>query len=191
MKSLEDLNPLLAPAITERDKESTIISALTADTMTRLARVRANRPDPGNRDENQRREVLGLGRLPDVLSDPEEIEKNRIELTIRRNKMPILCDAVQKQKDIASKLLCEEVAPDHTAHVKDVNKNLSGLHGSLTRYFDFLNNVENTGASTTALSPIFPTGLHPRDTSGIFHWTFKEMRENGHISMREIPEAVR
>ena len=190
--SLEDVNPALAPAQADTNTASARITELRADTAIRVARVQAGRPEGGNQEENKRRHILGQTRLPEVLPDEEQINKNREQLTILIAAMPSLAGIVQREKDRASAQLCTQVAGEHTALVKDIASRLSALHASHVRYVEFLDSLENVGASTTSLRPIWPTAIgHPRDSSGMYHWTFKEARENGHIGMKEIPEAVR
>ena len=183
-KTLEELHQPLSVANDELNNQSARVAALRSDTAIRVARIQSNRPEPGNQEENKLRDVLGQTRLPDVLSDVEQVTKNRIELTILTNGMPMRLSAVQREKDVASSKLCDLVASDHRELVKDVASSFSALHGSLTRYFDFLDAIENTGASTTALRPVFPTGFHPRDASGAIHWAIKEMRERPYRTER-------
>ena len=187
----EETYPPVGVARADLNNQSARIATLQTENIQRGARIRSNNTRPGNRDENMQRAILGQQLLPEVLSDNEQFAKNEAELAILVRGLPGKVGNLQREKDVASKTLCAMVADDHKALVKDVAANLSAFHASLTTYFDFLDKVEATGASTTALRPIYPNGLHPRDTYGTLHWTFKEMRENGHITMSDIPEAVR
>ena len=192
MPTLEEIHPPLDAATTKLTRQSSRATSLRANAIARNERDRLKQAVLGNKEENNRRAILGEELLPEALSDREQGEKDRAELANIDRAMPSTAGEVQRQRDIASAKLCAKLLPEYTALVKDVASTGSAFHASLTRKFDFLDAVESyRNASTTALRPIFPTGLHPRDASGTLHWTFKEMRENGHISMREIPEAVR
>jgi hypothetical protein len=191
MKTLEEVHPPLDAATTKLTRQSARAASLRANIIARNERVRLNQAVLGNKEENNRRAILGDELLPEVLSDREQEEKDRSELANLDRALPSTAGEVQRQRDIASAKLCAQVSPEYTALVKDFARDFAACHGALTRIYDFTDKIESMRASTTALNPISPNGLHPRETSGIFHWTFREMRENGHISMRDIPEAVR
>jgi hypothetical protein len=160
--------------------------------MEAAERIRTLKPHPGNAEINRVRALVGDQTLPEVLDDAALLGQLRRSIVEIDRAFPTIDGEYQRENAIASRKLCEAVAPEHTVRVKKIASDLAALHGSLTDYFDFLSAVENTGASTSALRPVFPNGIgHPRDASGPFHWFFKEMRENGHISMKEIPECVR
>jgi hypothetical protein len=155
-------------------------------------RLHTNSPKYGNVELNNARAIAGLTQLPEVLPDHEQITKDRVELNKLAVSMNIARGKVDLQKAIASTKLCEAVAPEHTALVKDMAAKLSALHASHTAYVNFLDALQNTGSANTYLRPVWPTTIgSPFDTTGSYHWTFKEMRENGHITMKEIPEAIR
>jgi hypothetical protein len=186
-KTLEEFDPSLAVAYSELNNQSARAATLRPDIISRKQRISSNNIQMGNQAENNQRAILGQPPVPEALSDYQQLEKDEQELTALTKSMQSKVGLVQRQKDIASAKLCAMVAPEYTVFVKDVASKMSALHASLTKKYNFLDELESTGASTTALNPISPNGLHPRDTSGILHWAFKEMRENGHISMRDKP----
>ena len=166
--------------------------ALKASAALVNERLQANNPEMGNQDLNKAREAAGLTPLPEVLPDHEQIKQDRAEITKLANAMHIGRAKVEREKSVASKILCEAVDDDHTALVKDMASKLSAFHASHAAYVKFLDAVEATGSSNTLLRPVWPSAIgSPFDTSGAYHWTFREMRENGHIAMRDVPEAVR
>jgi hypothetical protein len=190
-KNLEEIHPPLADANRVANKVSARIMALKASTATIIERLHANHPEAGNVETNKARVLAGETPLPEVLPDHEQVNKNRSELSTLGNSMQISVGNVQREKGIASTKLGEAFASEHTAFVKEIASNLSTLHASHTAYVNFLDAFENTGASNTYLRPVWPNVGSPFDNSGAYHWTFKEMRENGHITMKDIPEAVR
>jgi hypothetical protein len=189
--TLEEVHPPLADAENDLALANAKAGSLRAAIMTRSERVRSNKEMPGNQAINKIRTALGQDLLAEVLPDREQLAKDSRELAIINSGLHVKFGVVQRHREIASAKLCATVAPEYKALVKDVASKFSALHASLTKKYNFLDEVESTGASTTALNPISPNGLHPRDTSGVFHWVFKEMREHGHISMQDIPEIVR
>jgi hypothetical protein len=190
-KALDETHPPLAAANDTVNKINARTAALKASTAMAIQRIDANQPEKGNVEINAARAISGQPLLPEILPDYQQVDKNRIELSKLENARHMATANVQREKSAASNKLCAEVAPHHTALVKDMASALSAFQLSHTKYVDFLSALEDTGASNTSLNPVWPGVGHPRDTSGLYHWTFKEMRENGHISMNDIPKAVR
>jgi hypothetical protein len=190
-KALDETHPPLAAANDAANEINATIASLKASTAIAVQRINANRPELGNVDTNAARAISGQPLLPEILSDYQLVDKNRIELSKLENARHMATANVQREKSAASIKLCAEVAPHHTALVKDMASALSAFQLSHTKYVDFLSGLEDTGASNTSLNPVWPGTGHPRDASGLYHWTFKEMRENGHITMKDIPESVR
>jgi hypothetical protein len=190
--TLEEVHPPCAVANAMVNKLNADITALKSSTAEIVARLNENRPEFGNVEANRARVFAGQPPLPEILPDPEQVAKNRSDLTRLENARHIAVSKASAEKAVASRMFCDKVRPEHTALVKDLAAKLSAFHESYIKYIDFLDSVENTGSSNTSLMPVWPSGFgHPRDASGAFHWTFKEMRENGHIGMKDIPEAVR
>jgi hypothetical protein len=191
MKTLEEIHPPLAKSFAVANEINATIASLKASTAIAVQRINANRPELGNVDTNAARIIAGQPVLPETLPDYEQVNKNRVELSKLENARHVATASVQREKSAASIKLGTEVAPQHTALVKDMASKLSAFHASHRAYVNFLGTFENTGASNGALRPVWPNVGSPFDTSGLYHWTFKEMRENGHIAMKDIPEAVR
>jgi hypothetical protein len=190
--TLEEVHPPYAAANAMVNKLNADITTLKSSTAEIVARLNANRPEFGNVEANQARVFAGQPPLPEILPDLEQVRKNRSDLTRLDSARHIAVAKASVEKEVASRKLCDTIRPEHTALVKDLANKLSAFHASNMRYIEFLDSVENTGSSNTSLSPVWPSGFgHPKDTSGAFHWTFKEMREQGHIGMKDIPEAVR
>jgi hypothetical protein len=191
-KTLEETFQPLAEATDVVNKINTRTHVLRASVALRNERLHTNNPEQGNVDTNKARAIAGLTPLPEILPDHEQIIKDRVELNQLAASMNIARANVDRQKALASAKLCEALTPEHTALVKDMAAKLSALHASHIAYVNFLDALQNTGSSNTHLRPVWPTTIgSPFDTSGTYHWTFKEMRENGHITMKEIPEAIR
>jgi hypothetical protein len=187
-KTLEEIHPPLADATDVINKINTRTHVLRASVALRTERLHTNSPEQGNVELNNARAIAGLTQLPEILPDHEQIVKDRAELNKLAASMNIARANVDRQKALASTKLCEAIAPEHTALVKDMAAKLAALHASHTAYVKFLDALQNTGSANTYLRPVWPTTIgSPFDTSGSYHWTFKEMRENGHITRRSTP----
>ncbi|MDA9487944.1 hypothetical protein [Bradyrhizobium sp. CCBAU 11361] len=155
-------------------------------------RIRDGVPKSGNVEANSFRIMRGEKPEPEILSDPDRLDFLRRQINERVRLSAAFDGALQREKAVASNKLCEAVTPEHTALVSDFAAKLSALHAAHTKYVDFLDAVEASGASMSYLRPVWPAAIgHPRDASASYHWTYKEMREHGHITMNQIPEVVR
>ena len=192
LPNLETVHPPYAEGIATYNRVNTTKAEKQAAALAISERVRTNRSESGNIEENRLRVLKGLEAEPEVLPDADQLVKVRKEIEAINRNLPGLHGEVQQEKQVASRLLCQSVEGDHAALVTDFFTKLSALNVAHCAYVDFLDAVEATGASTGSLRPIWPSAFgHPRDASAAYHWAFKEGRENGHINYSVIPKAVR
>ncbi|MFC7700916.1 hypothetical protein ACFQX9_30070 [Bradyrhizobium sp. GCM10028915] len=192
LPDLNSLHPPQAVAQADHARNYAEIAAMRSEAIVISQRIRDGVAQSGNVEQNRFRVMRGEAPETEVLADPERLANLRAQIEARVKASAAFDGALQREKAIASKKLCEALAPEHSELVVDIATKLTALHKAHTAYVDFLDAVEATGASTSYLRPIWPTALgHPKDASATYHWAFKEMREHGHITMNQIPEAVR
>lgn len=192
LPTLAEVHPPLTTAEAARNNVLARKQAKQTEAMTIAERIRNNVAEGGNVTANRLRVAMGDDPEPEVLPDAEQLNKVRSEINALTTVFPGVDGAYQREKSIASQKLCAAVAPDHTALVKDFASKLAALHASHIRYVGFLDAVESTQASLGSLRPVSPNALgFPLDRSGAYYWAFAEFRENGHISINEIPREIR
>jgi hypothetical protein len=164
--------------------------------MARAAELRAKEREnlyahSNNSDEENRIRIL-TGQPPLAkATEKSELEDILIALQDRKNARERLDGIIQKEKAIASRLVCQEVRPEATRLGKIFAKAFVELHKAHKDYHQFLDTVENTGASTSSLGRVWPNGLgHFADCSGTYHYGFKEFSEAGLIDKASIPVEV-
>lgn len=192
LPTLTEVHPPLIAMEAARNNVLAKKQAQQTEAMTIAERIRNNSPEGGNATANRLRVLMGETPEPEVLPDPEQLNKLRSEIDALNRGFPGIDGAFQREKSIASQKLCAAVAPDHTALVKDLASKLAALHASHIRYVEFLDAVESTQASIGSLRPVSPHALgHPRDKSGPYYYAFKEFIENGHIGINDVPRETR
>ena len=183
----------LNPVITEKKN---LLSALNAESATIRADIATTNarmletPNPGTSAANRIRAKLGQALLPDAEPDLERIKKQRIDLHDVNSAIAILHSEIEKQKTIASRMICDELRPEVTRLGKNFAKAFQNLHAAHSEYNQFLDSVEDTGAAVSPLGRVWPSSLgHPREVSGGYYWGFKEFLEAGLIE--HVPSSVR
>lgn len=152
-------------------------------------RIRDN-PNPGNAETNRLNKLLNKPTEPDVAPDRERLPELVSDIAALNLALAENDDAVQKERYVASRLICEDVSGEHTKLVKDFAAKLIELHDTHDRYVKFLDAVERTGASLTPLQPVSPYTLgHPNSVNHTYYWSLREMLDNGHITKRDMPKA--
>ena len=98
---------------------------------------------------------------------------------------------IQKEIRAASVMLCDSVAAEHTRLVKVVANGVIALHTSYSHYLDFVDRVQDTGATTSSLNVVTPTYLgNPRDLSGMFAYVLREYIDTGFLKQSDMPKAL-
>jgi hypothetical protein len=191
MKTPAELNP----RITELENKRNILHAEKAAKVAEAAAIRVrlqNAPSNGNAAENRVRVILGESPLPDSAPDMLRLDALLSELHDINIALSILDHAIQKEKTIGSRLVCEAERPEVTKRAKAFAKALINLRDSQIEYHTYLDKLEDTGATISSLPRVFIHGIgHANDPCGGFHFAFRELVDGNYISKSEVPVAIR
>lgn len=155
-------------------------------------RMRKDNPNNGTESANLVRSYLGEPLLPHQPHDEERLKELLPKLDALNKSVSALDEAIYKEKDRASRKLCEAVASDHRKAAMKFADAIINLHTTHTEYNDFLTQIEDTGATISPLNPVYPTYLgNPKDPSGPYYYFMKEFFESGHIDQKDPLGLVR
>jgi hypothetical protein len=188
----DELHPPLRAAL-EKDAE---LSLSLAPLMARAAELRAkerqNGPASMNAaEENRIRALTGQPPLLTQTNEKSELEGVLIEIQDRKNARERLDGIIQKEKAVASRLVCQEVRPEVMRLGKKFADAMLNLYSCHSEYDKFLDAVENTGTSIGSLKRVWPTGLgSPADPSGQYHYFLRDCLEAGLLGKASIPAEV-
>ncbi|UGX97104.1 hypothetical protein G6321_00019005 [Bradyrhizobium barranii subsp. barranii] len=186
-----EVNPRFGELNAKRSSLHAEKTAKVAEAAVIRARIQDS-PSAGNAAENRVRAILGESLLPDSAPDLLRLEALLTELSTLNAALGKLDGLIEKEKSIASRLICSEVKPEATRLGKKFAKAMLDLHAAHSEYIKFLDAVEDTGASISSLGRVWPSGLgHFADRSGTYHYAFREFHEAGLIDAASIPEVVR
>ncbi|MBB5053055.1 hypothetical protein HNQ36_003046 [Afipia massiliensis] len=187
--TLEERHPRLRTLLEDQNGIFTRIKEKTAEKIEISERIRDN-PSPGNGEINRLKRLLNQPTDPDVKPDRERLPELVSDIESLKLASAVIDDAIQQERRVASRLICEDVSGEHTVHVKDFAAKIVALHAAHERYVKFLDAVESTGASLSPLQPVSPYTLgHPASVNGTYYWSMREFLDNGHITKRELPKA--
>lgn len=188
----EEVNPAIAPLLKEEQELNVRKATMVADNAVIRERLLSGTARPGNAEENRLRSALGKPLLQEELSDEDQFKKNRDSTEIVSARLNTIRASIRHEKDRASAKICELVAEEHASLVGDLARCLSALHTGHLRYIKFLESIDDVGASTGRLSPVWPPAFgNPRHKSSGYFYAFQEMRDNGHIRSNDIPKELR
>jgi len=142
-------------------------------------------------EENRIRALTGQ---PPMLSGSDVSELNEVLLAIqdRKNARDRLAGIIEREKMVASRLVCESVKPEVQRLGKRFAEAMLQLHSSHSLYAKYIDEIEDVGASIGSLGRVWPTGLgHWADPGGPYHYFFEELSEAGFIDKASIPVEVR
>lgn len=166
-------------------------SCKVAEAATVRARLQ-HAPSLGNVAENRVKAILGEPIIDVAAPDMERLDKLLTELNDLNGAINILDAAIQKERDHASRLICEAVRPEVEKLGKAFADAFVQLHRAHSDYLIFLDAIEATGASISSLGRVWPAALgHPRDHSSGYGYASRELREAGYLSKANVPEALR
>lgn len=176
------------------EKQNALNTRFAEKTKEKVELSQRNRdnPNPGNIEINRLRRLLNQPTEPDVAPDRERLPELVSDLEALKRALDETDSEIQKEKAVASRLICQDASGEHTKLVKQFASALVDLHGAHERYVEFLDAVERTGASLSPLQPVSPYTLgHPRSTNGTYWWSLREFLDNGHIQKHDFPESLR
>jgi hypothetical protein len=189
---LESFSETLQTLRTEREEYLAEMAKRKIECVAIRLRLNEASPEPGNEHQNRVNALLGRPSVPIVRPDTERLQTLLVELNDLQIAVSMKDTDIHNEIRNASAKLCESVKLEHAQKATAVANAVIELQKAHANYVTFVDKVNDTGAVTTSLMPIFPTYLgSPFDSSGLYHWTLKEFREGGHITMKQIPEAVR
>ena len=192
MLKLDSYSESLAALRTKREEYFAEITKRKTECSAIRIRLQTASPDPGNDHENRVNALLGRPIAPVVHPDTERLQILLVELHDLGGAVSAVDAAIHTEVRKASVKLCESVTPEHAQKATALATAVIELQKAHANYVTFVDRVNDTGAITTSLNPLFPTYLgSPFDSSGLYHHTLKEFREGGFVSLKLIPEAVR
>jgi len=174
-----ELHPRLAVLEAKRTtllgEKSTKVAEATA------LRIRIQQsPSNGNAAENRVRTILGEAPLPNTAPDMVRLEQILVELNDLNGAIALLDTAIQKERDVASRLVCDAVRPEVTKRGKVFAKALLDLHAAQLAYHGFLDEIQDAGARIYSLPNVFISGIgDTKDRSGTYFYGMKDLVEAG------------
>jgi hypothetical protein len=192
MLKLDSHSETLPALRTKREEYLGEISTRKIECAAIRTRLNQASPESGNDHENRVNALLGRPTAPVKQPDAERLQILLMELNDLQCAVSAVDAAIHTEIRKASVRLCDSKKDEHATFAKAVAQSVIDLQKAHANYVTFIDAINDTGAVTTSLMPIFPTYLgSPFDSSGLYHWTLKEFREGGFVSLKSIPEAVR
>jgi hypothetical protein len=184
----------LNPRLSELEGKSNTLHAEKAAMVAEAAIIRTRiqqSPSNGNVAENRVRKILGEPSLPDAAPDMTRLEQLLLKLDDLNRAIGILYGAIQKEKTVASRLVCEAVRPEVTKLGTAFARAFLALHAAQHKYHDYLDQIQDTGASVGSLPHVFISGLgSSRDRSGTFMYGTKDFIEAGYLTPSDMPKVL-
>lgn len=185
-----EVNPRLAELEAKRNSLQAQRTAKVAEAALMRARIQES-PNAGNAAENKVRAILGEPLLPAAAPDMQRLEELLVELSTLNAALGKLDGLIEKEKSIASRVVCEQVKPEVSRLGKKFAKALIDLHGAQNEYHALLERVQDTGAAIGSLPHVFISGLgSARDRSGMYSYAIKDFIEAGYLSKSDMPRAL-
>lgn len=186
-----ELHPLIAELVTKRNTLQAQKTAKVAEAALVRARIQES-PSNGNAAENRVRAILGEPLLPDSAPDMPRLEGLLLELNTLNTALGQLDSKIQKERDIGSRMVCEEVRPEVLKRAKTFAKALIDLYAANLEYDRYLDEVESTGTNVSSLKRVFLTHIgSPHDPCGGYHYGLRDFVDAGIIARNEMPQAIR
>lgn len=175
--------PRLSDLQSKRNAELTKKTALAAEIANLRAKLARESPSDGNAADNRVRAIMGEPVLPDTRPDTVSLGEMLQEMQIINRSIAIFDGLITKEKDVASKLLCQAEEEEVTKRGKAFAKAFVDLHASQRAYHEYLDKIQDTGASISSLPHVFINGLgDARDRSGTFFYGMRDFIEAGYLS---------
>jgi hypothetical protein len=185
-----ELHPRLSELESKRNALHAEKTAKVAEAAVIRARIQES-PSTGNVAENRVRQILGEPSLPDSAPDMARLEQLLLELNDLNKAIGILDGAIQAEKTRASRMVCEAVRPEVTKLGTAFAKAFLALHTAQHAYHDYLDQIQDTGASVSSLPHVFISGLgSSRDRSGTFMYGTKDFIEAGYLTPSDMPKVL-
>jgi hypothetical protein len=181
--------------LNEALKKDTEISLSLAPLIARATVLRAQERDTlaggdNPTDKNRIRTLTGEPLLPEA-SGKTELETVLRSIQDRKEARDRLYGIIQKEKTVASRLVCDAVRPEVTKLGTAFAKAFLALHTAQHAYHGYLDQIQDTGASVSSLPHVFISGLgSSRDRSGTFMYGTKDFIEAGYLTPSDMPKVL-
>jgi hypothetical protein len=192
MKPLDFYSPKLPQLRNKRADLYATVARHKAECAEIRGRLR-HAPLAGNDQENRIRALIGeTAPQATTVSDAERLDQLLRDLTDLNAAVLIIDAQIEAETRHASVKLCEAAGSEHSALARKFATKMIELHAAEVAYVQFLDSVENTGASLTSLARMPRSFLGSAlDSSGGYHHFLKECVEAGHIGRSAVPESIR
>jgi hypothetical protein len=125
------------------------------------------------------------------LPDTEQLIKNQHKLDDLGAAMSLVDAEIQKETRIANNKLIESVSPEITRLGSAWAKAFIEGHAKHLEFDEYINVLEDLGASVGQFR-IRPNGLsHPKDRSGNYFYAVKEFIESKFLTQSDMPKVLR
>jgi hypothetical protein len=151
----------------------------------------AEEPNPGNAHDRRVAEILGEKPVAVSLPDTDKLRVLQQEIEAINAAISILDSEIQKETRIANNKLIESVSPELTRLGNAFAKAFADLHAAHLEFDDYIDDLENVGASVGQFR-IRPNGLsHPKDLSGSYAYGLAEFIDSGFFSKSNMPKVLK
>jgi hypothetical protein len=174
----------------KRAERHVIISNLKSQCAVIVARLQ-DAPNPGNEREIRLREILGEPPIAASLSDQDQLTALRKELESQNAAVSIIDKEILTETRYANNKLIESVSPEITRLGKKFADAFRDLHAAHLEFDDYIDGLEDVGASVGQFR-IRPNGLsHPKDLSGSYAYGLKEFIDSGFFQKSNMPKVLK
>jgi hypothetical protein len=185
----ETFSPLLPELRMKKAELLVEISNLKTDCAVIRARLQAATPNIGNEHENSVLKLLGKPVLSEALSDHEQLRANQKKIEVRDAAVGVLDKALLKQTRDASNKLIESARSEINRRGSAFANAFAELREKHLEYDDFLDSLENVGASVGQFR-LKPNGLdHPKQPSGNYYYGLDEFVRYGFFSQSTLQKV--
>jgi hypothetical protein len=163
---------------------------LKADGAVIRSRIQ-NAPHPGNEHERRVKEILGETPVAVELSDADQLRSLQRKIETIDAALAVLDAEFQKELRIVNNDLVVSVRPEIKRLGSKFADAFRDLHAAHLEFDDYIDDLENVGASVGQFR-IRPNGLsHPKDLSGSYAYGLKEFIDLGFFQKSNMPKVLR
>jgi hypothetical protein len=164
-------------------------SKLRTDCAIIRKRLQASPSNASNEQENKVRQLLGKPPLAETLSDLDQLKANQNELEIIGDAISTLDAEILKRSRGASNKMIEFATPELNRRGSAFANAFDTLRAKHLEYDDFLDSLENAGASIGQFR-LKPNGLdHPKQLSGNYFYGLEEFAHHGFFSKSTLQKV--
>jgi division protein CdvB (Snf7/Vps24/ESCRT-III family) len=148
-------------------------------------------PSPGNEHEIRLREILGETPVAMSLPDPDQLRALQKQLEALNAAVSTIDREMLTETRYANNAFLESVRSEINRLGNAFANAFADLHSRHLEYDQFIDSLEDVGASVGQFR-IRPNGLsHPKDLSGSYAYGLREFIDAGFFSQSNLPKALR